>query len=110
MKAVGVTPDYVRDLSRAFGKVDKDTITEARAVGLSGDYVRRMAAAGYRGDVDDYVAMRAVGVTPEYAASFRRRGISITDTDQLVEMKAHDIKPDDLPPNPPAPPRSPGDG
>ena len=110
MKAVGVTPDYVRDLSRAFGKVDKDTITEARAVGLSGDYVRRMAAAGYRGDdVDDYVAMRAVGVTPEYAESFRKRGIRIADSDQLVEMKAHDIQPDDVPPNPPAPPRSPGD-
>ncbi len=115
MKAVGVTPEYVRDLSRAFGKVDTDTITEARAVGLSGDYVRRMAAAGYRGDVDDYVAMRAVGVTPEYAASFRKRGIRIADSDQLVEMKAHDIQPDDLPhgappPPPPVPPRSPGDG
>jgi hypothetical protein len=110
MKAVGVTPQYVRDLSRAFGKVDKDTITEARAVGLSGEYIRGMAAAGYRGDVDDYVAMRAVGVTPEYAASFRRRGIKIADSDQLVEMKAHDIQPDDLPPTPPVPPRSPGDG
>ena len=110
MKAVGVTPEYIRDLSRAFGKVDQDTITEARAVGLSGDYVRKMAAAGYRGDVDDYVAMRAVGVTPEYAASFRKRGIRIADTDQLVEMKAHDIRPDDLPENPPAPPRPPGDG
>jgi beta-lactamase regulating signal transducer with metallopeptidase domain len=115
MKAIGVTPEYVRDLSRAFGKVDKDTIVEARAVGLSGNYARRMAAAGYRGDVDDYVAMRAVGVTPEYAASFRKRGIRIADTDQLVEMKVHDIQPDDLPrpgrpPNPPTPPRSPGDG
>lgn len=116
MKAVGVTPQYIRDLSSAFGKVDQDTITEARAVGLSGDYVRRMAKAGYRGDVDDYVAMRAVGVTPEYAASFRKRGIKITDIDQLVEMKAHDIQPDDLPrgaappPSPPLPPPSPGGG
>jgi hypothetical protein len=76
-----------------------------------------MAAAGYRGTIDDYVEMRAVGITPEYAASFRKRGIRITDSDQLVEMRVHDIRPDDvkeppapIPPVPPVPPKRPGDG
>jgi beta-lactamase regulating signal transducer with metallopeptidase domain len=115
MRAVGVTPGYVREFTRGFGRVDADTITEARAVGLTGDYIRRMTAAGFRGTLDDYVEMRAVGVTPEYAESFRRRGIKILSSDQLVEMRAHDIQPDDVvgaaqPPRPPAPPRTPDDG
>jgi beta-lactamase regulating signal transducer with metallopeptidase domain len=112
MKAVGVTPDYVRELSAAgFRNLDSDDLVEARAVGLTAAYVRGMAAAGYRGSLGDYVEMRAVGVTPEYAASFARRGIKIEDSDQLVEMRAMNVQPDDVkPPSPPAPPRSPGDG
>ena len=116
MRAVGVTPEYIRDLSSAgFRSLDADDLVEARAVGLSATYVSGMAAAGYRGSLDDYVEMRAVGVTPEYAASFRKRGIKIVDSDQLVEMRVHNIQPNDLPsgarpPSPPTPPRSPGDG
>ena len=115
MKAVGVTPDYIRELTAAgFRSLDADDLVEARAVRLTAAYVRGMAAAGYRGSLDDYVEMRAVGVTPEYAASFAKRGIRIEDSDQLVEMRALNVQPDEVgaarPATPPAPPRSPGDG
>ena len=47
MKAVGVTPDFARDLVAAgFPDVDFDELVQARAVGVSGGYVRSLKALG----------------------------------------------------------------
>jgi hypothetical protein len=117
MKAVGVTPEYVRDLAAAgFGNLDSSDLTEARAVGVTGAYVREMRGAGYgSNDLDDYVEMRAVGVTASYANKFKKAGYRTPTKDQLVRAKAHDIDLDDLrappaPPTPPAPPPRDDDG
>jgi hypothetical protein len=112
MKAVGVTPDYVRELASAgFGNLESDDLIEARAVGVSAGYIRQMRAAGYNGSLDDFVEMKAVDVTPAYALKFKKAGYNVLDADQLVRFKEHDIDIDDLrnpPAPPPAPPRPPG--
>ena len=109
LRAVGVTAPYIQDLANAgFRNLSSDELVEARAVGVTGGYIRSMAAAGYGGTLDEYVEMRAVGVTPEYVDRFRRRGIAIRDRDQLIEMRASGLEPDDVPggssSSPPAPP------
>jgi bla regulator protein blaR1 len=88
MRAVGVTPDYVRDLaSVGMRGLDKEQLVEARAVGVTGNYVRSLAAAGFRGSHDDYVQLRAVGVTPhDVALALRKRG-GRASADDIVELK-----------------------
>jgi hypothetical protein len=112
MRAVGVTPDYIRAMVAAgFAGLDADELVQARAVGLTPEYARGMAAAGYR-DLDDLIAMRAVGITPEYANDFRRNGYKVFGAQQLIKMKAHNIRAVDLrsvPPLPPSPPTPPDD-
>ena len=105
MRAVGVTPDYVRALAAAgLGNLDADELTQARAVGLTPEYVRGMAAAGYRGDLEDLIEMQATGITPDYARQFKRSGYKVVGVQQLIKMKAHNIRVEDLPPVPPSPP------
>jgi len=89
MHAVGVTPEFARDLVAAgFPSISADELVEARAVGLNGGYVRAMRAAGVRGDIDDFVQLHAVGVDPAFAARVKASGIRALSADDLVELKA----------------------
>jgi beta-lactamase regulating signal transducer with metallopeptidase domain len=111
MRVVGVTPAFIRAMVAAgFGNLDADELTQARAAGVTGEYVRAMSAAGFRGDLEDFIEMRAVGVTPEYASEFKKSGYKVLSAEQLIKMKAHNIRAEDLrglPPLPPAPPQPP---
>jgi bla regulator protein blaR1 len=102
LKAVGVTPEYARDLVAAgFPSITADELTEARAIGITGGYIRAMRAAGVNGTMDDFVQLRAVGVDPAFAQRVRRSGVKIRNADDLVELRALSrVKP----PAPPAPP------
>ena len=103
MRAVGVTPQFARDLIAAgFPGIDPDGLVEARATGLTGGYVRAMRAAGVRGDLDDFVQLRAVGVDPAFAARARKSGTKLVDVDELTELHTGGM----ISPMPPAPPRS----
>ena len=106
MKAVGVTPDYARDLVAAgFRNIDEDDLTAARAIGLTGNYVRALSAAGVRGNVDDFVQLRAVGIRPEFVQRLRSAGYTTSDPDKLVELQA--VGGDLWTPRPSAPPKPP---
>jgi hypothetical protein len=106
LKAVGVTPEYARDLVAAgFSSITADELTEARAIGITGGYIRAMRAAGVNGTMDDFVQLHAVGVDPSFAERARRSGVKIRNADDLVELRAlSGVKP----PAPPAPPAPPG--
>jgi hypothetical protein len=108
LRAVGVTPEYARDLVAAgFPSIDEDELVSARAIGLTGGYIRAMRAAGVNGTLDDFVQLRAVGVDPAFAARARRSGVKITNADDLVELRALS---GGRPPAPPKPPSPPGRG
>ncbi|HJU77657.1 MAG TPA: M56 family metallopeptidase [Sphingomicrobium sp.] len=108
LKAVGVTPEFVRSLAAAgFRHLDANQVMTARAVGMTGDYARAMAAAGVARDFDDYVQLRAVGVPVQYVIKVRRSGQKVRDADRIVEMWAVGVDANDLkrpPPAVPAPP------
>jgi bla regulator protein BlaR1 len=89
MKAVGVTPEFARELIAAgFPRITADDVVEARAVGLTGGYVRQLRSAGVRGDLEDFVQLRAVGVEPSFVERARRAGYTVLTADDLVELKA----------------------
>ena len=106
MKAVGVTPDFARDLVAAgFPDIDSDELVQARAVGVNGGYVRSLKALGVRGDMDDFVQLRSLGVTPELVQRARKAGVDVTDIDELVELAT--VGRSTPPPPPPRPPALP---
>lgn len=89
MKAVGVTPEFARELIAAgFPRLTADDVVEARAVGLTGGYVRQLRSAGVRGDLEDFVQLRAVGIDPSFVERARRAGYTVLSADDLVELKA----------------------
>ena len=106
LRAVGVTPEYVRDMVAAgFPSIDEDQLVEARAIGITGGYIRAMRAAGVNGTMDDFIQLHAVGVDPAFAERARRSGLKFRNADDLVELRAlSGVKP----PAPPAPPAPPG--
>ena len=112
LKAVGVTPDYARDMVAAgFRNIDDGELTEARAVGITGKYIREMRAAGVNASLDDFVELFAVGVRPDYVRSLRGSGMVFRNADQLVEMQALGVNARDLKARrPPATPRVPPPG
>ncbi len=113
MKAVGVTPDYARDLATAgLRNLDADDLAAARAVGLTGDYARALASVGVRPDLDDYIQVRTTGVPVHYLMSIRRSGHQVRDADRLIQLWAVQAKPGDLrlAPTPPKAPKPPPPG
>ena len=97
MKAIGVTPEFARDLAAAgLRNLDEDGLTEARGAGLTGDYARGLAAAGIPPNLDDYIQLRAVGVPLSYIISLRNSGHPVRDADKLTEMWAVGVKPGEL--------------
>jgi hypothetical protein len=106
MRAVGVTPDYARDLIAAgLPSLTADDLISARVVGVSGSYVRAMKAAGVRGDIDDFVQLHTVGIEPSFVERVRRAGVNTSDPDELVQLRALGGPP--VPPAAPRPPKPP---
>jgi beta-lactamase regulating signal transducer with metallopeptidase domain len=104
LKAVGVTPEFVRGLvSAGFRDLDANQIMTAQAVGMTGDYARAMATAGVARDFDDYIQLRAVGVPVQYVIKVRRSGYKVRDADKIVEMWAVGVDANDLKAAPPVP-------
>ena len=101
LAALGIRPDYVRDLYRSTNRrLDADDIQAARAMGIDGAYIRGMAAAGYGGlSMDDLSAMKAVGLTPNDVARYRRANRGLPSVDTLVGAKASGLNPEDIDPD-----------
>lgn len=101
LAALGVRPDFVRDLYRSTNRrLDVDDIQTARALGIDGAYIRGMAAAGYGGlSMDDLSAMKAVGLTPNEVARYRRANRGLPSVDTLVGAKASGLNPEDIDPD-----------
>lgn len=111
LKTLGITPDYVRDLSAAgLRNLSANELAEARSIGLTGDYARAVAGAGVPVRLNDYIELRSSGVPMQYLVNIQRSGRPVRDVNKIIEMWAVRVNPDDLkvvPPLPPAPPRVP---
>ncbi|SNT05709.1 M56 family metallopeptidase [Sphingopyxis indica] len=116
MKAMGVTPDDVREMRKGGQDIDADTAIAAKAVGASPAYLNRMRAVfpdasmddligasamgidtGYAREmkryfpdvtIDDLSGLRAVGVTGDYVREMRKAGIRLDDPDDAIAHRA----------------------
>jgi bla regulator protein BlaR1 len=117
----------MRAASPALRGADLDDIIQMRAVGVTPDYVQQVTSAGYANlDADDLVQARALGITPDYLRAVRATGVRPT-LEELIELKTMNISPEELrrlhtsgrldrqklrlmvaPASPPQPPEPPG--
>ncbi|MGN6280095.1 MAG: M56 family metallopeptidase [Sphingomonas sp.] len=103
MRAVGVTPGYVRALARSgYRNLDADTVVEARSVGLSADYIGSLAAAGLSDlSIDDLTGLAALGVDAEDVRALRASGHNVTvhNLESYGALKGHVPRPPGVPAN-----------
>ncbi len=96
MKAVGATAELVRDM-RAVG-IEVRTADQASglaALGVTGDFVRAMRDAGIAvRSADQASGLRAVGVSPEFVREMRAIGLAVDDADQATGLRALGVSPE----------------
>jgi len=116
MKAMGVTPDDVREMRKSGVEISADDALAAKAVGASPAYLNRMRSVfpdaamdeligasamgidvGYAREmkryfpdvtIDDLSGLRAVGVTGDYVREMRKAGIRLDDPDDAIAHRA----------------------
>ena len=65
MRAVGITPEYIRELTTSgLMRPSREDLVEARAAGLYGTYIQAMADAGYHGSINRLIQLRELGIRP----------------------------------------------
>jgi beta-lactamase regulating signal transducer with metallopeptidase domain len=94
LRAVGVTPDWLRAMTQAgYGSNDVGDLTGARAVGVSPTYVAELASAGLRNvSLDHLTAMRALGITGRSIRHLRAGGYRDLTPDRLIELQAYGMQ------------------
>jgi hypothetical protein len=93
MKALAVTPQYVRDL-RSAGVTDLSAsqVISLRAVGVDAAYIGEIAATGFpRLSASQYLTLRAMHVDGAYIRYLRSHGFKNLTVNQVVTMKAERI-------------------
>lgn len=103
MRAVGVTPGYVRALARSgYRNLDADTVVGARSVGLSADYIGSLAAVGLTDlSIDDLTGLAALGVDADDVRALRASGLKVTvqNLESYGALKGHVPRPPGVPAN-----------
>lgn len=92
MKAVGMTPEYVRAMraaSEQLARLETEEFLDLAALGVSPTFIREMESAGYRNLTADQLAeARAVGVRADYVRSLASVGLRNLPLDKLAELRA----------------------
>jgi hypothetical protein len=88
-RALGVTPQSIRDLRRQFGTMSDGDIITFTALHITPQYAADMRAAGVTDmDAHDLVSLRALHVDPTYIKELASVGYSNLSADQLTQLKA----------------------
>ena len=101
-RALGVDKSYASSIRSALPgvKVSERELIQLKALGVTRDYIRGMAAVGYRNlTVPDLTELSALRISPSDVARARRAAGRLPTPDEMVEMRAVGVEPDDLDPD-----------
>jgi beta-lactamase regulating signal transducer with metallopeptidase domain len=95
MKIQGVTAEYARDMTQAFGKLSADDLISCKIQGVSPDTIREMKQQGLDvSSVHDAISFRIFGVTPEFIAGMKSAGYSNLSSKELVSLRVQGVTPE----------------
>jgi hypothetical protein len=91
--ALGVTPDYAREMRTAFAELKASALSSMKALGVRGTDIAQMKAAGLEVTPQGAAGMKALGVTPAYVAEMRAAGARIRTAGDAQSFRALGISP-----------------
>jgi len=95
LRAVGVTPDYIRTMRELFPGVTIRNLMTLRATGVTPEYIREMRAAGFDlKSARDASNMKALGVSADWLASMKAAGIEVKMAKDAIGLRAAGVTPD----------------
>jgi len=89
-KAVGASPAYLKRMRAVFPDANGDDLIGAAALGIDVGYAREMKALFPRVTIDDLSGMRALGVDAAYVRRMRGAGMPLASPDDAIEHRALD--------------------
>ena len=95
LRAVGVTPEYIKEMRAVFPELTLKGVTGMKAVGVTPEFIRQMRAAGFAvNTAKEATSLAAVGVTPEYVQQMRSAGLDVKTARQATSLRAVGVTPD----------------
>jgi len=93
LAALGVTPDYVREMRTAYRSLTASDLSSLKALGVKPADIARFKAIGLDVSPEDATGMKALGVTPDYVAEMRAAGARIRTAGDAQSFRALGISP-----------------
>lgn len=91
-RAVGVTREYIDALKTAGVPVESlNTVKKLRALGVQPEYIREVRSLDSAATWNDIAEARAMGITAEYVKSLRAAGFEVKEIDDATRFKAHGV-------------------
>ena len=95
LRAVGVTPDYIKAMREIFPGLTVRNVSSLKAVGVTPEFVKQMRSAGFEvKTAREATSLRAVGVTPEYVQQMRSAGLAIGSAHEATSLRAVGVTPE----------------
>ena len=91
--ALGVTPDYAREMRTAYSSVTASDLSSMKALGVKPADVARFKAIGLEVSPRDAAGLKALGVTPDYVETLRAAGARIRTAGDAQSFRALGISP-----------------
>jgi hypothetical protein len=88
LAALGVTPDYVRQMRGAYRTLTASDLSSMKAMGVKPDDIARFKAIGFDVSPQDATGLKALGVTPDYVAEMRAAGARIRTAEDAQSFRA----------------------
>lgn len=93
LAALGVTPDYAREMRSAYRSLTASDLSSLKALGVKPADIARFKAIGLDVTPEDAAGLKALGVTPEYVAEMRAAGARIRTPGDAQSFRALGISP-----------------
>lgn len=91
--ALGVTPDYVREMKTVYASLNVSDLTSMKALDVKPADIGRFKTIGLEVSPHDAAGMKALGVTPDYVATMRAAGARIRSPGDALSFRALGISP-----------------
>lgn len=89
LRAVGVTPEFMKTMRETFPGLTVHNVISLRAVGVTPDWIKAMRAAGVEfKNAREAISMKAVGVTPEFVQRLAKAGYTNLSARELKRLAA----------------------
>lgn len=93
LAALGVSPDYVREMRTAYKTLDAHDLTSMKALGVVPADIARFKAIGLDVTPQDATGLKALGVTPDYVRALRDAGARVRTAGDAQSFRALGISP-----------------